>query len=194
MALFQADYQMVVTKFIAVRYTNYMRPKVVNTEDLVGNRDFGSGLGEVDRSTDTNVPGCVSQPGFDLDSERLIEALCSADQEARHDAAALLEREANVEMLPRLLGVLTHADPAVRHTMLVLVRNLYRTANMRRDADLRVALEADAVICALAGCLRDDHPLNVIAANVALSCIAAPKAKQHLAEWRREQGGTGSVA
>jgi hypothetical protein len=123
----------------------------------------------------------------------LVEQLYDTDLELRNQAAAQLAIEADACLLPSLLLGTTHSDPTVRHATLVLIRDLNYRANQRRDADLRVALEGDDVINAIAACLRDENPLNVLAANVALNCIASPAAKRALKQWRYEKGETGPL-
>jgi hypothetical protein len=161
--------------------------------DVLRDRDFSSGLGEVGRSTDSTVPGCEKQPGLGSHMNELVDQLYDTDLEIRLQAATQLAGEADSRDLPLLLKGTTHIDPAVRHATLVLIRDLNRRANQCRDADLRVALEAEQVINAIAHCLRDENPLNVLAANVALNCIATPAAKNALKQWRYEKGETGPL-
>jgi hypothetical protein len=123
----------------------------------------------------------------------MIMQLSGGDADERVEAASWLLEKADVSALPHLLHTLTHCEPAVRHTALVLIRDLHRRANERRDLDLRVALEADNVISAISSCLYDENPLNVLAANIALNCIANPAAKSALKIWRGQRDGTGPL-
>lgn len=118
----------------------------------------------------------------------LIAQLSSSDYQTRLAAAYRIGSQAAASSIPLLLNALADGRPECRHAALIALRVLHSQANARKDAQLRVLLESDKVIDALARALRDSYQEAVIAASMALQMIATPAARSALDEWRDETG------
>jgi hypothetical protein len=136
--------------------------------------------------------GDVLPPGLNPFHLKLLEQLRDGDTEMRAQAAQSLAIEADCRAIPGLLDAVAGDDPEVRRLALLTLRNLYVNACKQQDTDLRVSLEDEQVICAIAARLRDEQSEITLAASVTLHTIPTPAAKAAITKWRKEH--TGSLA